>query len=327
MPPQIIQSQRPNPLTGSREAVVVATKDRHGAPLRNVCWIDTGFIGVDPIPLADVEHFYKKEYRQEYKGSFSPQKRHVLRAGRVARERLERILRWFPALRERSLRSLDAGASSGEFVFLMRESGHEAFGVEAHEGYAAHAKDVLGLRVTNAVFSELETEGAPFDLITMFHVLEHLEHPVTELARLAATLSNAGVFVIEVPNILHRGMKFSHKWHLGHLNGFSARTLEATASRAGLVPLVCSEIDGGGNLLGVFQKGAPATARQIVEKLSGATPELDQLRANTAWDYYLRLSTWRRLGARLVKQVEERETSARYRDAAGILHAVFACRA
>jgi len=96
---------------------VIATVDRHGNPLRNVMWEESGFIGVDPIPMPDVSEFYKKEYRQSYKGAHSPKTRHVIRAARCALDRFDRIK---PLLPEAFLHTLDAGASSGEFVYLMK---------------------------------------------------------------------------------------------------------------------------------------------------------------------------------------------------------------
>ena len=322
-----VTTHRPNPLTGGRDAFVVSKVDRHGAPLRNVCWKDTGFIGVDPIPISDVETFYKKEYRQEYKGAVSPHGRHVLRAARVALNRFGRIRELFPAIADKKLSTLDAGASSGEFVFLMKKLGHRASGVEAHEGYAAHSQQVLGLDVTSGVFSEFKVEGKRFDLISMFHVLEHLEFPVAELARLATCLSDEGVFVIEVPNILYRGMRFAHKWHRGHLSGFSARTLEATALRAGLHPLVCGEIGDGGNLFGVFRKGDPLSEDAIVQRLDGAEQELSRLASNSDADYFGRSSTWLKLGPKLLSQLEERRTAQTFKTPVEILEAVYSARA
>lgn len=320
-------TQRANPLTGGRDAFVISTIDRHGAPLRNVCWKDSGFIGVDPIPISDVETFYKKEYRQEYKGAVSPHGRHILRAARVALDRFSRIRELFPAIADKTLTTLDAGASSGEFVFLMKKLGHKASGVEAHEGYAAHSKQVLGLNVTSGVFSEFKTEGKRFDLVTMFHVLEHLEFPVAELARLATSLSDEGVFVIEVPNILYRGMRFPHKWHRGHLSGFSARTLEATALRAGLHPLVCGEVGDGGNLFGIFHKGPVASESAIIQRLGGADHELSRLAANSDADYFGRSSTWLKVGPKLFRQLEERRTARNFKSPTEILEAVYSARA
>jgi 2-polyprenyl-3-methyl-5-hydroxy-6-metoxy-1,4-benzoquinol methylase len=313
-----VTTKRSCPLSGSHEATIVAVRDRHGEPLRNVCWKESGFIGVDPIPIEDVSEFYKTEYRQQYKGAFRPQNRHVLRAARCARDRFERIRAHLP--QGKKLSTLDAGASSGEFVYLMKHLGHEAEGIEPHVGYAQHARNTLALNVTNCTFSEFPTKSANFGLITLFHVLEHLEFPVEDLRRLRDLMDAHGVFVIEVPNILYRGMKFSHKWHKGHLSGFTVDSLRLTAAAAGLEPLECAAIGDGGNLFGVFRKAPPLTPEQIRAQLLGSGQKaLTALAANSNLDYFRRWSTWAKIPGKFLCQIEERRTAPKHLDAGTVL--------
>ncbi len=318
-----IETQRPNPLTGSVDAILIAEYDRHGQPLTNVCWTDTGFIGVDPIPSPDVENFYRTEYRQSYKGTTSPKARHILRAARVALYRLQQIADVFPKILKACLQTFDAGASSGEFVYLMQKLGHTASGLEAHEGYAGHAQKALGLNVSNGVFSEFNPGVERFDVITLFHVLEHLEFPVEDLARLSEGLHTQGIFVIEVPNILYRGMRFKHKWHAAHLNGFSQKTLEATAHCAGLHPVLCTESGGGANLFGVFRKGEKIPAQNVLPPDSDAKAELNALAANADADYFSRLGTWSKIGPKLLAQLEERWTARRFSSPSALLDSLY----
>jgi 2-polyprenyl-3-methyl-5-hydroxy-6-metoxy-1,4-benzoquinol methylase len=318
-----VTTKRPCPLSGSQQATVVADLDRHGEALRNVCWTESGFIGVDPIPIADVSEFYKKEYRQQYKGSFTPQNRHVLRAARCAKDRHARIQKHLPSEPKR-LATLDAGASSGEFVYLMKTLGYEAEGIEPHIGYAQHAKANLGLNITNCTFSEFPEKTGAFQLITLFHVLEHLEFPVADLRRLRDLLDEKGVFVIEVPNILYRDMKFSHKWHKGHLNGFTAESLKLTAAAAGLEAIECSEIGDGGNLFGIFRRALPLTLDQIKKELAGSAERaLAKISENTNTDYFLRWHTWAKIPKKLFTQIEERITAPKGLAATAILKAVY----
>ena len=318
-----VTTNRPCPLSGSRKATVVSSLDRHGGALRNVCWTESGFIGVDPIPIADVSEFYKKEYRQQYKGSFTPQNRHVLRAARCARDRYERIRQHLPSAPS-SLATLDAGASSGEFVYLMKTLGHAAEGIEPHIGYALHAKTNLGLQISNCTFSEFPDRPGAFQLVTLFHVLEHLEFPIDDLRKLRDLLDEKGVFVIEVPNILYRNMKFSHKWHKGHLNGFTAESLKLTAAAAGLESIQCGEIGVGGNLFGVFRRAMPLPPEQLIKELAGSAERaLTEISANTDADYFLRWHTWTKIPKKLLTQIEERITAPRRLESAAILKAVY----
>lgn len=318
-----VTTKRPCPLSGSQQAIVVAMLDRHGEVLRNVCWAESGFIGIDPIPIADVSEFYKKEYRQQYKGCFAPQNRHVLRAARCARDRYARIQKHLPSAPKR-LATLDAGASSGEFVYLMETLGHKAEGIEPHIGYALHAKSNLGLNITNCTFSEFPEKPGYCQLVTLFHVLEHLESPVVDLRHLRDFLDQNGILVIEVPNILYRGMRFPHKWHKGHLNGFTTQSLKLTAAAAGLKAIECGEIGDGENLFGVFRRALPLTLEQIKKELFGsAERSLAEIHANTNLDYFLRWHTWAKIPKKLFTQIEERFTAPKRLESTTILKRVY----
>jgi 2-polyprenyl-3-methyl-5-hydroxy-6-metoxy-1,4-benzoquinol methylase len=318
----VITTARACPLLNDFRGRVIATVDRHGSPLRNVLWEESGFIGVDPIPMADVSEFYKKEYRQSYKGAHSPKTRHVVRAARCALDRHKRIKPFLPSGR---LHTLDAGASSGEFVYLMKKMGREAEGIEPHIGYANYARSRLDLDVSNCTFKEFNPEGKCYQLITIFHVLEHLEFPVEDLIRLGSMLADSGILAIEVPNILHRGMKFSHKWHRGHLNGFNESSLRVTAARAGLKAISCGKIGDGGNLFGVFRKGSPMSVDDARAELAGNTVKtILELQKNTDLDYHLRADTWMKIPSKFFSNMEERSHARKFTEPVKTLDAIYA---
>ena len=248
VPVKKIVATRPCPITGSKDSVVISSKDRHGKPLSNIMSIESGLIYVDPVPFKNTEEFYKTDYRKSYKGVHCPKPKHIYRAAKIAQQRLSRLVDLIPL----SARCLDAGSSSGEFVYLLRSKGFLAEGVEANMPYAEYSQAELKIPVTISPFSQFQPEQK-FDLITMFHVLEHLENPVLNLAHLLQFLNPDGHFIIEVPNITYADMAFSHKWHPGHLFSFSATTLSMLMEKAGFETVSCSPIGDGGNLWGVFK--------------------------------------------------------------------------
>lgn len=197
----------PCPVCGSQHAEPIARVDgKTSEPLLTVNCSACGLGRIDPLPTRpELEAWYTHRYRQEYKQAASPALRHVLRAGRNARDRWEWLQTQLghdsvhlPA----SSVTLDIGASSGEFVDLMRQRGMQAHGIEPHAGYAAHAREALGLAVAHGALHDVLPSHADkrFDLISMFHVLEHLVDPVETLKLLAAKASPASHLFIEVPN-------------------------------------------------------------------------------------------------------------------------------
>ena len=141
VPSSIVKTSRACPISNCKDAFLVAEKDRYGAPLRNVMGKDSGLIFVDPVPFENTEEFYKTEYRKSYKGVHRPKPKHIYRAGLVALERYERIKNFI----SKDATYLDAGSSSGEFVYLLQSRGYRAEGAEANEPYAEYSRSELGI--------------------------------------------------------------------------------------------------------------------------------------------------------------------------------------
>ena len=93
-------------------------------------------------------------------------------------------------------RILDIGAGTGEFLSVAQQNGWETIGVEPSD----KAKQIAINKGVSFVESIAQLEGRSFDVITMWHVLEHvpdLDHQIKELKRL---LKPTGSLIIAVPN-------------------------------------------------------------------------------------------------------------------------------
>jgi SAM-dependent methyltransferase len=148
------------------------------------------------------------------------------------------------AIRMRELRGmevgrlLDVGCGKGRFLGAAKEAGWEVLGVEFAPASAEAARRTYGVEVVVGDFLEVSLEG-DFDVVTMWHVLEHLPHPSAALDRAADLLRPGGRIVISVPNIDSLQARFGgEQWfHLDlprHLFHFSPRSLSAIVERAGL---------------------------------------------------------------------------------------------
>jgi 2-polyprenyl-3-methyl-5-hydroxy-6-metoxy-1,4-benzoquinol methylase len=258
---------------------------------------------VDPVPFENTEQFYKTEYRKSYKGVHQPKPKHVYRAGNVALQRFSQLSELLP----KGARCLDAGSSSGEFVYLLRKRGFDACGVEANLPYAEYSQKELGVPVSISPFSEYESDEK-FDLITMFHVLEHLENPVRDLSCLAGFLKPGGKLVIEVPNILYPNMAFSHKWHPGHLFSFTDQTLSMLLEKSGFKVITCEPIGDNGNLWGIFE---PTKRREPEVQPSLALRNFDELE-NGRRKYFLNFQNYFKFIPKMLNQlVEKKATNAK----------------
>ena len=311
---QRVQAARPCAITGSFEVEVVATKAREGHGLRNVMSLESGLVYVDPLPIEDLSKFYKEDYRKSYKNVFVPKKKHIYRAGNVAKNRL----RHSKGKIKSGIRSLDIGAGGGEWVYLMKGLGNEAFGIEPNQGYGSFARDNYDVEVFLGMYQEAQFEKESFDLVTLFQVLEHLADPVVDIRNMAEFLKPGGLFVIEVPDILFPGMRFAHKWHDGHLYGFDGLTFEAIAARAGLRK-VSLDVNPG-NLYGVFQKVAEEVE---VPSLEGHFEEARGRLFEGKSSYWALPDTYLKVPKRLAHRVREYQTANMLDQPRAILDAAY----
>lgn len=91
---------------------------------------------------------------------------------------------------------LDIGAGTGDFLLTAKNDGWETIGVEPSDRAKKIAKE-KGISFVEEI-SALESNS--LDVITMWHVLEHvpnLEHQIQELKRL---LKPTGTLIVAVPN-------------------------------------------------------------------------------------------------------------------------------
>jgi SAM-dependent methyltransferase len=98
---------------------------------------------------------------------------------------------------------LDVGCSTGRFLKLAVETGIPAAGVAGIELDATLVQKLTaeGLQVECArVEDSAILRSRFFDLITMFHVIEHVADPRAVIRALANSLSDGGVLAMETPN-------------------------------------------------------------------------------------------------------------------------------
>lgn len=135
---------------------------------------------------------------------------------------------------------LDFGCGAGGFLLKARNVAAVAEGIEPELRLQTHFGKA-GLRV-HTQLDALATPGTRrFDVITAFHVVEHLPDPRAMLTRLASLLEKGGELVIEVPNsddallTLYACEAFTHFTYWSqHLFLFNPGTLSDLVRQAGL---------------------------------------------------------------------------------------------
>jgi 2-polyprenyl-3-methyl-5-hydroxy-6-metoxy-1,4-benzoquinol methylase len=98
-------------------------------------------------------------------------------------------------------RLLDIGCGRGLFLHTMRGRGWEVKGVEFSEDTARSVIETYGIDVRAGSPEGWGFCAESFDVITISHVLEHVEKPVEMINECRRILQKNGLLVIAVPNI------------------------------------------------------------------------------------------------------------------------------
>ena len=276
-------------LCGSSDVDVIGDRDRDGHPLRTTICRRCGLVWSNPRPSEeDVRRYYSKEYRLDYKGRATPSLRHIARSGRGALNRHRALAPYL----KRGDRILDAGAGGGEVVYVLRALGFDASGLEPDEHYARHAREALGVPVATGFVQDAVFPAGSFDVVTMYHALEHVEDPAAILSRLRGWMVEQGVLLIEVPNVEASCIAPGHRFHFAHFYNFNRDALEGLGRKAGFEPVTTTTSPDGGNLTSVFRAaGAPPPALSRAEGPAGFgsgnyARVTAIVKGHTAWNYY-----------------------------------------
>lgn len=138
---------------------------------------------------------------------------------------------------------LDFGCGIGDFLIRSKKIARSVYGVEPEIKHVPYYKE-HGIDVYSSL-KEIPKEKY-FDVITLFHVLEHLKDPVSMLKKLKTYMKNKkkSLCIIEVPSstdallTLYKNKAFSvFTYWSCHLFLFNENTLKKCAEDAGLKTL------------------------------------------------------------------------------------------
>jgi len=148
-----------------------------------------GLLFTNPRPTQE---FVARNYCEgEYYSRFKPDHKWLA----MWQRRVARVTRRMPRGR-----ALDVGAGIGTQLSLLRERGFEVCGTEISTEAVARAKELYKLDLMQVAVEQLPLQDGSFDVITLWHVFEHLPYPGRTLPLLVNKLRRGGLLFIAVPN-------------------------------------------------------------------------------------------------------------------------------
>lgn len=179
---------------------------------------DRGIMRCNPLPT-------KEELGYWYGGSFNYEwfeKRRFLKKVQ-AWHRWRRVKKNMKDIKS-GAGVLDIGCGHGLFLDFARRKGCATYGSE-FESPASLAARSAGHCIYYGDFLDIDFNGKRFDIITLWHSLEHFIDPGAVLYKAHQLLTGEGVLIIAVPNLSCRGVAlkdiewvwiqqpFVHIWH------------------------------------------------------------------------------------------------------------------
>lgn len=118
---------------------------------------------------------------------------------------------------------LDIGCGTGHFVAYMNSHGWRAEGIERDKGARENAKNIHGIKVSGNEYMQ-SLPSHYYDVVTLWHVLEHFHDPVMAIKQVTGALKPKGIVIVALPNNLsndadHYGSDWAawdvprHLWH------------------------------------------------------------------------------------------------------------------
>ncbi len=184
-----------------------------------------------PVP-SDLENYYKSE---AYISHTNASKSLVDKIYQKVRKRtLKNKLGILNSFNFTDKKVLDVGSGTGDFLVTCKKDNWNVFGVEPNEDARTISKK-NGINSINDISFLKENN---FDVITLWHVLEHVENLLEYIEVLKSKLKPNGVLIIAVPNYKSFDAKYYKEFwaafdvprHLWHFSQTSIQKLFAKVS-------------------------------------------------------------------------------------------------
>jgi len=226
-------------MCGSGKLEVVRNRLRHGIKRNVLHCLDCGLNYLEPAE-KDLQGYYRKEYRSKH----SPRTNEFVDSQTLfdiyfphQAERVERLKPYMPS---KNAVILDVGCGPGHFLQAIASFVGKCVGIEFNHDNARFVRERLGFRVYTRPIEETDLPQEYFDLVTVFHTLEHLADPLSFLKTIRRYLKQSGALYVEVPSVddallsVYKIESYADFWYREpHLFNFSPSTLRLLMRRAG----------------------------------------------------------------------------------------------
>ena len=197
--------------------------------------VDCGLKFTNPRPMdANLSDYYQSEKYYSHskkKNGLVPWLYQIIKRKNI-RTKYQQIV---PA--KKTGKILDIGCGTGDFLLYCKEKSWKIYGIEPDKG----ARRIAEALLQQEIFSANETnqwDDSTFDIITMWHVLEHVSDLNMQFIELQRLIKKGGKLVLALPNFQsYDSVYYNEHWAAWdvprHLYHFNKQMISRTASKYG----------------------------------------------------------------------------------------------
>lgn len=195
---------------------------------------ETGVLFTNPQPLETLDKYYESE---NYISHTDGKKTIFERFYQIAKSiNLNNKLNLINEV-SKGKKILDYGCGVGDYLEFMQKNGYDVLGMEPNEAARKIAQTKIGQ--SKVISKELKNINEKFDVITLWHVLEHIPNLNEIIGELKNHLTANGVLIIAVPNHQSYDAKYYGKYWAAydvprHLWHFSDKSMSNLLSNFGM---------------------------------------------------------------------------------------------
>ena len=135
-------------------------------------------------------------------------------------------------------RVLEIGSGHGFFLEIMKTNGFDIIGYDISKEKRKYSKKITNVPVYDININSEISLGNKFDIVVLFHTLEHIADPITLLKNIKKLLKPKGKILIEVPNSddFHLKLNKFYKefyWERAHIHYFNPKILKNVIHKSG----------------------------------------------------------------------------------------------
>lgn len=145
------------------------------------------------------ESLYEENYFEDYKFDKGDKFNYFQDSEKKISSNFSRVNFLKRFVNPKDKRLLDVGCAAGYFLESAKREGFSVEGVEISGSASSFAKKQFGINIVGKDLKSVDFKDR-YDVVTFYHVLEHLKDPESYIKKSNEILKSGGILLIEVPN-------------------------------------------------------------------------------------------------------------------------------